>query len=326
MGRSEARSEARSGPASSIAPVLPSVGWDEGAADNVTGRLDATQAVPPKITTTATAAAAVNNVTGRRHTLTVVADTGSVAAAANSSVLPRADVRDVAGMTSGVVAVGLALAVRGRGIAFVPRLAVPTGGGRATTVTGAAGAIGTVSLRERVRTSGALDATIAGRRGEGRDWSARWRAMGCVSTMGTAAEREATRRAHGTARRLCDWGAIEGSPAGGAAGCRFAGTRRCGTLTGDSATLSTVLASAARARVVPAMVGRTVDVLTSRALTVDARVVDDRRFAEAREREGVKPREAAIRDAAAGCGKSGSPSRPAERRLLSIQSGGIGNF
>ena len=287
MGRSEARSEARSGPASSITPVLPSIGSAEGAADKVTGRVDATKPAPPKMTTTAAAAATVNSVTGRRQTLTAVAGPGSVAATANSSVLPKADVMEAAEMTSGVAAVGLAVAAR---------------------------------------TSRGPDAAIAGRRGEGRDWCSRRRAMGCVSTMGTAVEREATRRAHGTAGRLGDCGAIEGPTAGAAAGGRFAGTRRCGSLTGDSATLSTVLAPAARARVVPAMVGRTVDVLTTRALTVDARVVDDRRLAKLRECEGVKPGEAAICDAAAGRGKPGSPSRPTGRRLLSIQSEGICDF
>ena len=278
--------------------MLPSIGSAEGAADKVTGRVDATKPAPPKMTTTAAAAATVNSVTGRRQTLTAVAGPGSVAATANSSVLPGADVMEAAGMTSGVVAVGLAVAAR--------------------------------------TTSRGPDEAIAGRRGEGRGWSARRRAMGCVSTMGTADEREATRRAHGTARRLGDCEAIEDPAAAAAAGGRFAGTRRCGSLTGDSGTLSAVLAPAARARVVPAMVGRTVDVLTPRALTVGARVVDaltidaegidDRRFAKTREREGVKPGEAVIRDAAAGRGKPGSPSRPTGRRLLSIQSEGICDF
>ena len=263
------------------------MGSAEGAADKVTGRVDATKPAPPKMTTTAAAAATVNSVTGRRQMLTV-------GAAANTRVLPEANVTDAARRTGVVAAVGLAVAVR---------------------------------------TWSGLAATIAGRRGEGRDWWSPRLAMGCLSAMGTAVERGATRRAHGTARRLCGWGAIEGSPAGGAAGSCFAGTRRCGPLTGDSAPLCTVLAPTARARVVPATVGRTVDILTPSALTVAARVVDaptvaarvddDRRFAKAREREGVKPGEAVIRDAAAGRGKPGSPARTTGRRSLSIQSEGI---
>ena len=59
------------------------MGSAEGAADKVTGRVDATKPAPPKMTTTAAAAATVNSVTGRRQMLTV----GAAAAAYDALVM-----------------------------------------------------------------------------------------------------------------------------------------------------------------------------------------------------------------------------------------------